>query len=158
MHSNLAGQYMIRNQLDLAAEEYQAALRINPDFPDALAFYSQLEYRRGNYQSAGVMMEKAFHMSGRNNPNYDFMLVNFASILTKTNHADGALELLDREIVEQPSYAPAWACRAELHLADGKLDDARADAEAALRLDASNVQAREVLSGLSISVPAASRR
>jgi protein O-mannosyl-transferase len=158
MHSNLASEYMVRNQLDLAAKEYQAALRINPDFPDALAFYSQLEYRRKNYQVAGAMMEKAFYMSGRNNPNYDFMVVNFAAILMKTNHADAALELLNHEIADVPSYAPGWANRANLDFTAGRLADARADAETALRLDPGNTEAQAVLTVLQSSAPSAPNR
>jgi len=155
MHSNLASEYMVRNQLDLAAKEYQAALRINPNFPDALAFYSQLEYRRKNYQAAGAMMEKAFYMSGRNNPNYDFMVVNFAAILMKTNHADAALELLNHEIADVPSYAPGWANRANLDFSAGRLADARADAETALQLDPGNTEAQAVLTVLESSAPSA---
>jgi protein O-mannosyl-transferase len=158
MHSNLASEYMVRNQLDLAAKEYQAALRINPDFPDALAFYSQLEYRRKNYQVAGAMMEKAFYMSGRNNPNYDFMVVNFAAILMKTNHADAALELLNHEIADVPTYAPGWANRANLDFTAGRLADARADAETALRLDPGNTEAQAVLTVLQSSAPSAPNR
>jgi tetratricopeptide (TPR) repeat protein len=156
MHSNLAGQYFTRNQLDLAAREYQIALRINPDSPDALAFYSALEYRRGNYQAAGGMMEKALSMSGRSNLNYDFMVVYFAAILMKTNHADVALEYLDREITESPAYAPAWSTRAQLHSQLGQKEAARADAEAALRLNPGDLQAQDVLRRLDPSVPSTS--
>jgi tetratricopeptide (TPR) repeat protein len=151
MHSNLAGQYFTRNQLDLAAREYQIALRINPDSPDALAFYSALEFQRGNYQAAGQMMEKALSMSGRNNLNYDFMVVTFAAILMKTNHADGALEYLNREIAESPAYAPAWSMRAELHCRQGELAAARADAETALRFNPGDPQAQDVLRRLDAS-------
>jgi tetratricopeptide (TPR) repeat protein len=149
MHSNLAGQYFSRNQLDLAAAEYQAALRINPGSPDALAFYAALEFRRGNYRHAGEMMEKALSMSGRSNLNYDFMVVYFAAILMKTNHADGALEYLNREIEEAPTYAPAWSTRAQLHLQQGESSAARADAEMALRLNPGDLQAQDVLRQLS---------
>jgi protein O-mannosyl-transferase len=159
MHSNLATAYMIRDQLDLAAKEYQAALGIDPDFPDALAFYSQLEYRRKNYQAAGVMMEKAFYMSGRsNNPNYDFMVVNFAAILMKTNHTDAALGLLNREIVDAPSYSPGWSNRAHLYFTQDQLAEARADAETALRLDPANEQAQQILNVLESSAPAEPHR
>ena len=65
------------------------------------------------------MMEKALSMSGRNNINYDFMVVYFAAILMNTNHADGALEYLNREITEAPAYAPAWSTRAQLHFRAG---------------------------------------
>jgi tetratricopeptide (TPR) repeat protein len=100
-------------------------------------------------------MEKALSMSGRNNLNYDFMVVTFAAILMKTNHADGALEYLNREITESPVYAPAWSTRAALHYQQGELAGARADAETALRLDPGDVQAQDVLRRLDASPPSA---
>jgi Tfp pilus assembly protein PilF len=78
--------------------------------------------------------------------------VTFAAILMKTNHADGALEYLNREIMEAPSYAPAWSMRAALHYQQGELAAARTDAETALRLDPGNAQAQMVLEPLN-SVP-----
>jgi len=153
MHANLAGQYFMRNQLDLAAREYQIALRINPDSPDALAFYAELELHRGHYEDAGRMMEKALSMSGRNNLNYDSMVVAFAAILMKTNHADGALEYLNREIEESPAYGPAWSTRAELHYEQGARAAARADAETALRLNLADAQAADVLQRLEAAAP-----
>jgi tetratricopeptide (TPR) repeat protein len=144
MHSNLAGQYFARNQLDAAAGEYEIALHIHPDSPDALAFYAALELQRGNYQHAGLMMEKALSMSGRNDLNYDFMVVTFAAILMKTNRADGALAHLNREITEAPAYAPAWSMRAVLHYEERDWAAARTDAETALHLDPANAQAQEV--------------
>ena len=158
MHSNLAGEYLVRDQLDPAAREYQIALRINPESADALAFDSVLEFRRGNYQKAGALMETALNMSGRNDPHYDFMVVNFAEILMKTNHADAALGLLNREIAEAPSYSPAWSARAELHLEQREFAAAREDAEASLRLNAGDAQALDVMQRLAAAGPSASPR
>jgi protein O-mannosyl-transferase len=149
MHANLAGEYFSRHQLDQAAKEYQIALHINPQSPDTLAFYAALEFQRGNYQPAGEMMEKALQMSGRNDLNYDFMVVTFASILMKTNHAAGALEYLNREIAEAPAYAPAWSTRAELHYESGKFAEARSDADAALHLNPEDAQAQDILKRIS---------
>jgi protein O-mannosyl-transferase len=157
MHSNLAGQYFLRNEWDLAAREYQIALRINPDSPDALASYSALEFQQGNNQAAGEMMERALRMSGRNNLNYDFMVVTFAAILMKTNHSDGAMEYLNREIAESPAYAPAWSTRAGLHYQQGELAAARADAEMAMHLNPADQQARDILRQLGPSAPSASK-
>jgi tetratricopeptide (TPR) repeat protein len=144
MHTNLAGQYFLRNQLDLAAGEYQIALRILPDSAEALSSYSALEFQRGNYQAAGEMMEKALSISGRNNLNYDFMVVTYAAILMKTNRADRALGYLNQVITESPLYVQAWSTRAELHYQRGEFAAARDDARMALRLAPGDAQAQDV--------------
>ena len=155
MHANLAGQYFLRNQLDLAAGEYQIALRILPDSAEALSSYSALEFQRGNYQAAGEMMEKALNMSGRNNLNYDFMVVTYAVILMKTNRADRALGYLNQVITESPLYAQAWSTRAELHYQRGEFAAARNDARMALRLAPGDAQAQDVSRRVDASVSAA---
>jgi protein O-mannosyl-transferase len=151
MHSGLMGEYLLRNQQGPAAAECQIALRIAPDSPDTLAGCSALAYNSGNYQAAGAMMEKALNMSDRNNFNYDSMTVKYATILMKANHADAALDQLNREIEESPEYAPAWAMRAEIHLEQGALAAARADAEAALRLAPGDMRSQEILVQLDAS-------
>jgi protein O-mannosyl-transferase len=158
MHANLAGQYFLRNQLDLAAGEYQIALRIHPDSAEALSSYAALEFQRGNYQAAGEMMEKALSMSGRNNLNYDFMMVTFAAILMKTNHNDRALAYLDREIAESPLYVPGWTTRAELHYERGEFAAAHDDARVSLRLTPGDPQAQELLHRVETATPSAPRR
>jgi len=149
---------MTSAQWDLAASEYQTALRIHPDYPDVLAGYGLLEAWRGHNDDAGRMLERTFYMSQRNNPNYDFMAVNYAAVLMQTNHMDGALNVLNREIAESPSYARAWSNRAVIHYKQGETARARADAEAALRLDPENTQAQNVLRMLGGSGPSASQR
>src|SRR5271169_3387767 len=57
MHVNLGDQYESFSLLDPAAKEYQTALGILPDSPEALAAYSGLEYHQGHYEAAGPMME-----------------------------------------------------------------------------------------------------
>jgi len=158
MHANLGGEYLAAGRLDLAGPELQAALQIDKEYPDALSAYGLLQYRIGNYQAAGGFMERALSMSARNNPNYDFIAVNFAALLIQTNHNDGALDLLNREIAESPRYARAWANRAVLRYKQGETAPARSDAEAALRLDPENTQARDLLRLLNGPAGTASQR
>ena len=153
MHAGLARQYSLRNQVASAVAEYQTALRINPDSADTLASYAVMQYQLGNYSAAGAMMEKALNMSGRNNLNYDYMVVLYAAILLRSNHADAALEELDREINESPEYALAWSARAAIRYQKGARDAARNDAEAALRLNPREPQAQEILRRLTAVPP-----
>ncbi|HZP34650.1 MAG TPA: tetratricopeptide repeat protein [Candidatus Acidoferrales bacterium] len=145
MHSNLGVQYMNDGRLDEAGPEFEAALRIDSQYPDAISVYGLLLARTGNYDGAQAMMDRALKMSDRSNPNYDYMAVNFATVLMQTNHLQGALDVLNREISESPNYARAWANRAVIHYKEGQNAPARSDAEAALRLDPANKQAQNLL-------------
>lgn len=145
MDANLGDLYLADMQFDLARSELQTALEIYPDFIEALESYGVMEFRLGHYQAAGWMMEKALYTSPRNNIHYDFMAVNLAALYMQTGHLDGALELLNREIAESPSYARAWSNRAVVRYQRGESMTARADAETALRLDPGNTQAQNVM-------------
>jgi tetratricopeptide (TPR) repeat protein len=160
IHANLAGQYLLRHQTDLAATEYQAALRIEPDFAESLASYAAIEFERGNLASARTMIEKALSLSGRNNLSYDFMDVLYADILMKSNQNDQALQVLDGQIAESPRYSPGWSARAELHYQRGELAAGRADAQIGLALNPQDRQARRVLQWLDakVSVPDSPQR
>ena len=148
MHGNLGGEYQAAVRWDLAASEYETALRINPDYPDVLAAYGLLEAWRGHGQAAGHMLERAYYMSHRDNPNYDFMAVNYAALLMQGDHLEGALDVLNREIAESPSYSRAWSNRAVIHYKQGQISAARSDAEKALQLDTANTQAQNLLHAL----------
>jgi Tfp pilus assembly protein PilF len=145
MHANLGGQYLAQRQSYLALAELQTALRIYPDYLDAQMSYGLLEASVGHYEAAGGMMEKALNMSGRDNPNYDFMDVTLAELLIRTGRVDDALEVLNREISESPGYALAWSNRAVIHYMRGDKASARADTEAALRLDPGNAEAQKLM-------------
>jgi Flp pilus assembly protein TadD len=88
-------------------------------------------------------------MSRRDNPNYDFMAVNYAALMVQTHRPAAALAILNREILEAPTYSRAWSNRAAIFFVDGQREAARSDAENALRLDPQNPQARSVLQMLS---------
>jgi protein O-mannosyl-transferase len=153
MHADLGTEYVNSGKSELARKEFETALQINPIYPDAMEAYGLLEARAGNYQKGGRMLADALNMSGRNNPNYDYMAVNLAAVLMQTDQMDGALDVLNREIAESPGYARAWSNRAVIRYKLGKMALAQADADVALRLDPGNRQARNLKDLLHASLP-----
>lgn len=145
VHANLGTQYLTHGQLDLARSELETSLQISPDSPDTIASYSLLESKLGHYEEAGALMERAVQMSGRNDPNYDFMDVSLALLLLRTGHVSDAMEILNREIAESPEYARAWVSRGVVYYQRGDLVSARADAATALRLEPDNPEAQKLL-------------
>lgn len=158
VHANLGAKLMDFRLLGPAQTELQAALRINPNYPDALASYGLLQAWLGDNQSAGQMLESALKMSRRNNPHYDYMAVNLAGVWMQAGRTEGALDLLNREIAESPQYARAWSNRAVIRYQRGDFGPARSDAEAALRLDRDNTQAQNLIHLLDAATPAAARQ
>jgi len=158
VHANLGAKFMDYRLLGPAQTELQAALRINPDYPDALASYGLLKAWLGDNQSAGQMLESALKMSRRDNPHYDYMAVNLAGVWMQAGRTNSAMDLLNREIAESPEYARAWSNRAVIRYQRGDLGPARTDAEAALRLDRDNSQAQNLIRLLDTPAPASSRQ
>ena len=158
MHEALAVQYLHREQLEAARNEFETALRIFPDSMAAQEFYGILEARLGHDQESLRLLQKAMSNSPRGSLSYDFAAVNLAAQLMKLEKNDEALKLLNQDILESPGYARAWSNRAVLRYKLGERESARADAETALRLDAANSQALNLLSLLNSTGPSASPR
>jgi protein O-mannosyl-transferase len=144
-HSNLGGQYMDDGKLDLASTEFQTALQIFPDFPDALESYGIIQSREGHDEKALPLLQHALAVTRRDSSRYVDREVNLAALQIKVGRDEEALKLLNDAIEESPANPRAWSNRAMIHYRRGDLSSTRADAETALRLDPSNPQARGLL-------------
>jgi protein O-mannosyl-transferase len=147
-HVNLGYEFMQRNQLEAARAEFQTAMRIFPDFPSGIENYGLVESRMGQDEEALRLFLRAQSVMPRDSLDYDLAAVNLASQLMKLGRNDEALNLLNQIILEQPDLSPAWSDRSFIRYQRGELPSARSDAEAALRLDSANSQARRLLSAL----------
>jgi tetratricopeptide (TPR) repeat protein len=123
-----------------------------------LASYALLQFQQGRWQNASDTMEKALTLSGRNDLNYDFMVVLYAGILMRTNRPEKAREYLDRETKESPMYGPGWSTRAELNAQSGNYAAGRADAQIGLLLNPRDPQALHVMAWLNKTAPVATQR
>jgi protein O-mannosyl-transferase len=148
MHSNLGAQYMDAGQLETARAEFQTALSIYPDFPDALEFYGLTEGRLGNDQQALPLLERALLLTKQESVFYGYRAVNLAALLIKLGQDTQALNLLNQAIAASPGNPRAWSNRAVIHYRTGDLPAARSDAQMALKLDPQNPQAQSLLNAL----------
>ena len=156
-HAGLGGEYMRRDQLDAASREFQIVLGIYPDFVQVMNSYGIVESRLGHDQEALRLMQKALSMTRKDDTNYDYYAVALAAQLMKLGKNDEALKLLNEEIASSPAYSRAWSNRAVIRYWFGEAESARADVEAALRLDPSNTQAQNLLGVLNKSRPLAAQ-
>ena len=147
-HCNLGGQFMGQGKVELAITEFQTALRIYPDLPDALEFYGILLSRRGQDETALELLKHALSVTRRDSTLYVERSVNLAAMLIKVGQNEEALKFLNEAIEESPGNARAWSNRAVIHYRRGEVESARADAKAALRLDPGSSQAQQVLGAL----------
>jgi len=153
MHFGLGGEYTNRGELQAALPELQTALRIYPDYPEAMEFSGIVESQLGHDQAARQFFEKGLALTPRDNPAYDFRSVNLAAQLMKLGENDAALKLLDEEIANSPGYSRAWSNRAVIRFRRGELTSAHDDAQNALRLDPGNGQALNLLNLLRAPAP-----
>jgi len=148
-HLNLGDEYLKRRLVQAAYEEYAMALKIYPDSDGALERYGLVEALMGQDGAACADLAKALERTHKDDPNYDLMAWNLATVLTKVGREEEALAVLNREIDELRGSTRVWASRAAIRYRRGDSAGARTDAEAALRLDPGNAAAQGLLSEIS---------
>ena len=147
-HSNIAAQYMDQGKLELASAEFQNALDIYPDLPDALELYGLIQAREGHDDKALALLRHALAATQKSSTKYDEREVTLAAMFIKLGEDDSALRLLDDSIARSSGNSRARSNRAVIRYRRGEMDGARTDAQMALQTDASNAQARGILSAL----------
>jgi tetratricopeptide (TPR) repeat protein len=153
MHADLGTEYLKQDRLSAARAEFQTALRIFPDFSEAMENYGIVEGGMGHDQEARQLLQKALSLTVQGSMDHDFMAVNLATQLMKMGENNDALKLLNQTISDFPGYAWAWSNRAVIRYGRGEVAEARADAEAALHLDPANTQAQNLLHTLNAEAP-----
>jgi protein O-mannosyl-transferase len=137
--------YMRQGKWELSRNDLEAALRISPDYPDAVEALGLLKVRTGEPEAALQYLQKALAISSGADFDYDYRTANLAALQIQMGKLDDAMKLLNRRIAESPNHSRLWSNRAALRLMLGQVAEARQDAQTALRLDSSNAQARSVL-------------
>lgn len=144
-HAGLGGEYLRRNQLEAARKEYEISMRIYPDFADLIDSYAIVQSRLGHDREALGLFEKSLAMTAKDDNNYGFVAVNLAAQYMKLGENDKALTILNDQITGSPINSRAFSNRAVIRYQRTEYPLALADAQTALKLDPSNLQAQRVL-------------
>jgi len=145
-HAGLAKEYLNRGDLLNAEKQFEVSFRIYPDTIESMDPFGIVESRLGHEEKALQLMRDAVSMTPKDDYKYDFEAVTLAAQLIKMQRNEEALKLLNEVIAASPNYSRAWSNRAAVHFAQGDRQTATADAAKALSLDATNPQARNLLS------------
>ena len=118
-------------RLDEAGPDLDRALKLNPNYSDALALQSIIAVVQNDKERALSIAQKAVSADAKS-----------ATALTAMSYAqqahfnlEGARNSLLQAVQADPNNALAWARLAELHMSFGNLDDALAAAQKAVSLN-----------------------
>jgi protein O-mannosyl-transferase len=126
MRDGVVGQLAGRGDWNSASTAAQVLLQMYPPFPEKL-------------KSAGIA-------------EYDFRLVKEAERHWNLGETDDALGFVNVVIKRSPKFSLAWSDRAAIRFQRGEAATARADAQNAVRLDPTDIRAKELL-GLETLAP-----
>jgi protein O-mannosyl-transferase len=140
-------EYLKIGDVARAQQHFEAAERICPDYPHLQISMGMLAYQNGDRDGA----ERHFRAAMRSAAEYSFepdFVIDYAALQVEEKHYEKALALLNTAIVSWPGMARAYSNRAVTLYRLGRMDQARADAVTALRLNPGNGQAAAVLKRL----------
>jgi tetratricopeptide (TPR) repeat protein len=150
-HNNLGVALAKMDRLPEAIDEYQAALRIKPDYPEPHNNLATIYSRQDRLPEAIAEVQEALRIK----PDYPEAQVNLASFLARIpGRLPDAIAEYRAVLRVKPTHAEAHN-NLGLALSDmpGRLPDAIAELEAAVRLEPDNAQMHDNLAGALARMP-----
>ncbi len=132
-NNNIGNMYLYRGEPDRARAHFYEALRIKPDYPDALVNMAAYLGLQGNLDAAEKNLIKALELQP-NNYNAHF---NLAGVHFMREEYEKALDEYKKTIEINTYYVPALWQLARTYLAVGDEERARAMYEVVLEMDGS---------------------
>jgi len=126
-----ANRFKIQGRIQEAVHNYDAALRLRPNFPEALCS-SAILLQEGGFCDAAL---RFYNQALRIKPDFPEALYNRGNVLHCLNRFDNALESYDEAIALKPAQAAFYVNRGASLYELGRIEEAIASYETALRLD-----------------------
>jgi tetratricopeptide (TPR) repeat protein len=129
-HANLAEAYRLVGQLDRAAACCRTALRLEPNYPEALTTHGVILLARGQAADAAERFRAAIALR----PNFALAHANLGNALRLSDQISEALDAFRRAALLEPSLALAHSNLGQLLLEQNQLPEALVHCREAVRL------------------------
>lgn len=141
-HNNLGDMYARHGNLAKAAEEFQLAIKLKPDYGDAYHNLANIYRQMGKNDLAEENYLKALSF----NPYIWQTYQNLAVINYEKGKIDKALELLKKAVQINPGNADLHTVLGYVYLQTKDKENAKAEFQKALQIDPNNQNAKNLLS------------
>lgn len=130
MYGNLACVYHEQSYIDLAIETYRKAIKIQPNFPDALCNMANALQEKGKTEEAVECYNKALNFC----PTHADSLNNLGNIKREQGFIDEAVKLYIKALQVHPEFAAPHSNLASVLQQQGNLEDALIHYKEAIRI------------------------
>ncbi|HEX8988199.1 MAG TPA: tetratricopeptide repeat protein, partial [Rhodocyclaceae bacterium] len=145
---------LARGELDAAMSCYSEAIRLEPDYAEALNNLGFVFKERGRFEEAEAVLSHAIQL----NPALANAHLNLGVVALRRGDLEPAEASFERATRLAPENAEAYSLLANALHQQGKFDEASSALRKALELDPDDVEARWVLAMSSIPVVSSERR
>lgn len=138
---NIGILYYNSGNYEKAIEEFNATLKLSPEYVDAHLLKADAYGLWGKYDEAIEGYEKTLKLR----PNYVKAVLNMAWALGKKKEWENCFKGFERAIALSPDYALIYSDRGEFYLELGEKEKAKADFEKVLELEPDNEKVKKYL-------------
>ncbi|RJR24500.1 tetratricopeptide repeat protein [Candidatus Microgenomates bacterium] len=144
-HNNLGDLYARRGEFEKAVEEFQAAIKLLPNYGDAYHNLANTYLQMGKLDLARQNYEQAI----KANPNLWQSYQNLAVIYAENKDFDSAISFLDKALSISPENPGLYFAKGIVFLNMGKTSEAKEALLKAKSMDPENQRINEVLNKIS---------
>ncbi len=139
--NNLGNALALQGRFDEAIDQFQRALKIDPNDADAVYNLGNALAQQGNLEAAGKELQLALQIK----PNSAMAAYDLGNVRARQGRLDEAIDQFQRALKSDPGLARAYYNLGQIFSKQGKLDEAIRNYRLALRFDPTHVKVRYYL-------------
>jgi tetratricopeptide (TPR) repeat protein len=139
--NNLGNALALQGRFDEAIDQFQRALKIDPNDADAAYNLGNALAQQGKFEAAGAQLEQALKIK----PDHAMAAYDLANVRARQGRLDEAIDQFQRALKSNPGLARAHYNSGQIFLQEGRLDEAIRSYRLALGIDPAHIRAHYYL-------------